>query len=494
MPTKKRHPDELGRALAVARLLRGWQQQDLAEASGVGGPAISDYERAVKLPEMPTLERLAAALGFSVAELLELSAVIRRRGTGGPAGIEPAGPGGQPWGRPELARAVAELLTMDASEAAQRSRLSEVARRIAEDRLLAPTLWARIGGRAEEERQALLRNDAAFHNAGIVELLCEESIHAGGDSAQRARHFAELAVEVAERVPGEEAWRCRVQGYARSHLANALRVAGDRRAADAEFERATELWRSGGEADPGLLNEARVFHIEAALLRNTRHLSEALELFNRALKIDRWGETPGLLIGKAKALERLDRFEDGIVLLRQAGARIEAEEEPRKAWVVQELLLLNLCHLGRHAEAELMIGDVRALAHQLGNQLDQVRVDWVQGRIDTGLGRHEEAIVALERVRRKFVEDEIAYDGALVTLELAELHAILGHSEQVKSLARESAPIFTQQGVHAEARRALELFRRAVEDERVTIELVRAVIVYLYRARHDPRLRFELSR
>src|SRR5579864_111814 len=284
MPAKKRHPDELGRALAVARMLRGWQQQDLAEASGVGGPAISDYERAVKLPEMPTLERLATALGFSVAELLELSAQIRRRGPEGRARTEPAGPGGLPWGRPELARAVAELLTMDASEAAQSSRLSEAERLLAEDRRLAPTLWPRLSGLTDDERQALLRNDAAFHNVVFVEFLCEESIHAAGDSAQRARHFAELAVEVAERVPGEEAWRWRVQGYARSHLANALRVAGDHRAADAEFEQAAELWRSGGEADPGLLNEARVLHIEAALLRNTQHLSEALALFNRALE------------------------------------------------------------------------------------------------------------------------------------------------------------------------------------------------------------------
>jgi len=493
MPAKKRHPDELGRALAVARMLRGWQQQDLAEASGVGGPAISDYERAVKLPEMPTLERLAAALGFSVAELLELSALIRRRGPGRSAGTEPAGPGGQPWGRPELARAVAELLSADASEAAQRSRPSEAARLLAADRRLAPTLWARLADRTEEERQALLRKDTVFHNAGLVELLCEESIHAAGDSAQRARHLAELAVEVADRIPGKEAWRERVQGYARRHLANALRVAGDHRAADAEFKRAAALWQAGAVADPGLLNEARVLGLEAALRREAHGLPEAVALFDRALEIDRWGETPALLIGKAKALERMGRFEEAIVLLRQAGARIDAEEEPRKAWVVRELLLLNLCHLGRHREAELMIAEVRALPRQLGNQLDVVRVDWVQGRIDTGLGRYAEAIAVLERVRRKFVDDEIAYDGALVTLELAEIHAILGHREEVKALARESAPIFTQQGVHAEAQRALELFRRAVEDEKLTIELVRAVVVYLYRARHDPRLRFELS-
>jgi transcriptional regulator with XRE-family HTH domain len=494
MPAKKRHPDELGRALAVARILRGWQQQDLAEASGVGGPAISDYERGVKVPEMATLERLVAALGFSVAELLELSALIRRRGPEGRAGTTPAGPGGQPWGRPELARAVAELLAADASEAAQRSRAPETVRRLAEDRLRAPALWARLSGLTEEERQALVRNDAAFHNAGFVELLCEESVHAAGDSVQRARRLAELAVEVAKRIPGEEAWRSRIQGYARPHWANALRAGGDLQLADAAFERAAALWRAGEAADPGLLNEARVLGLEAALRRDGHRLPEAVMLFDRALEVDRWGETPGLLIGKAKALEGLGRFDEAVILLRQAGALLDAEAEPRKVLIVQELLLLNLCHLGRHREAELTIGEVRTLARQLGNQLDLVRVEWVQGRIDTGLVRHEEAIGVLDQVRRKFVEDQMAYDGALVTVELAEIHAILGHRAEVKALARESAPIFTQQGVHAEAQRALELFRRAVEDERLTVELVRAVIVYLYRARHDPRLRFEPSR
>jgi hypothetical protein len=73
---------------------------------------------------------------------------------------------------------------------------------------------------------------------------------------------------------------------------------------------------------------------------------------------------------------------------------------------------------------------------------------------------------------------------------LAEVHAVLGRSAQVKALALASAPIFREQEVHREARRALEVFRRAADEERATAELVRRVIVYLYRARNDPRLRF----
>jgi hypothetical protein len=47
------------------------------------------------------------------------------------------------------------------------------------------------------------------------------------------------------------------------------------------------------------------------------------------------------------------------------------------------------------------------------------------------------------------------------------------------------------QGVHREARQALELFRRAAEEERVSAQLVRGVVTYLYRSRHDARVRFQ---
>jgi hypothetical protein len=60
-------------------------------------------------------------------------------------------------------------------------------------------------------------------------------------------------------------------------------------------------------------------------------------------------------------------------------------------------------------------------------------------------------------------------------------------------LAQESAPIFDAHGVHREARQALELFRRAAEEEKLTAELVRGVVTYLYRSRYDARVRFEAA-
>jgi hypothetical protein len=82
-------------------------------------------------------------------------------------------------------------------------------------------------------------------------------------------------------------------------------------------------------------------------------------------------------------------------------------------------------------------------------------------RPTNGLGRSGEAVDALGRVRAAFMAQGNAYDTDLVTLELAEIHAALGHTSEVKALAQASAPIFRGQGVHREAQRALELFRRA---------------------------------
>jgi hypothetical protein len=77
---------------------------------------------------------------------------------------------------------------------------------------------------------------------------------------------------------------------------------------------------------------------------------------------------------------------------------------------------------------------------------------------------------------------ENAYDVALVTLELAEVHAALGRTAEVKALARHSAPLFAGQGVPREAQRALALFCRATEEERLTAELLHSLVAFLRRA------------
>lgn len=60
----------LGRQVRALRLQRGMTQEQLAEAAELSVPYISHIERGRKRASLETLERLAEALGITVAGLL----------------------------------------------------------------------------------------------------------------------------------------------------------------------------------------------------------------------------------------------------------------------------------------------------------------------------------------------------------------------------------------------------------------------------------------
>jgi uncharacterized protein len=57
--------------LALARLKAGLSQQQLAQRAGVSATMISAYERDLRQPTVPTLERLLAAAGLELRYHLE---------------------------------------------------------------------------------------------------------------------------------------------------------------------------------------------------------------------------------------------------------------------------------------------------------------------------------------------------------------------------------------------------------------------------------------
>jgi len=119
-----------------------------------------------------------------------------------------------------------------------------------------------------------------------------------------------------------------------------------------------------------------------------------------------------------------------------------------------------------------------------------MRCLWLEGRVAAGLKRREEALPALEQVRRYFTSKQIAYDAALASLEVAVLYLEEGRTGEVQSLAEEMLWIFKAQGVHKEGLAALKLFCEAASHEEATAELAKEVLEYLNKARENPDLRF----
>jgi hypothetical protein len=133
---------------------------------------------------------------------------------------------------------------------------------------------------------------------------------------------------------------------------------------------------------------------------------------------------------------------------------------------------------------------VQALAVRLGEELDLTRVVWLNGKIATGLGRLPDARAALEQARYVFSSRGLAFDYALVSLDLAVLLLEQRRTAEVKTLAGEMLLIFRTQKVEREVLVALRLFCEAALRESATVELTRQVVQFLHRAQHDPELSF----
>jgi tetratricopeptide (TPR) repeat protein len=274
-------------------------------------------------------------------------------------------------------------------------------------------------------------------------------------------------------------------------VGNARRVRSELPGADQAFRTAWKLWQMGAATTSGLLNEARILDLEASLRRDQTRFKEALELLDRALSVDSGPLTKRMLLNKATVLEALGDFAGAVDTLRQAAPLVERENDPRSLLVLRFNLAVNFYFLDRYQEAADLLPELRSSILRLGNGLDTLRFRWLDGRIAAGLGQREEALMALAGVREGFATRGIAYDTALASLELAEIYLKEGRTAEVKTIARQMAPIFQSQGVHREALAALKLFQEAAAREALTLDLARRLVRYLQRAQYNPELRFE---
>jgi transcriptional regulator with XRE-family HTH domain len=354
--------------------------------------------------------------------------------------------------------------------------------------------WSRLA-RLPEKRQEkaieeLLGDERSW---ALAERLCTASEAAAAHQASEALRLARLALRVAEQSPGPESWRLRLLGACEPFHGNALRVGGSLTTAEEAFARAEDFWKKGDGGDPaGLLDGTRRLDLKASLLMNQGHFDEATSLLDQALSNARNDQSRGrLLLKKATTLGIAGEYEASLGELRKAEPLIDEQREPRLFLVQRFNRANNYCHLDLYEDAKALLGVIEVLTADLGNELDGVRTLWLKGKTRAGLGQREEAFAHLSQVRRYFRTKEIAYDFALVSLEVAVLHLEQGRTSLVQALAEEMLWIFKDQKVHKEALAALALFRHAAEEGEAQTEWTRRLIKYLYRAQYNPRLRFE---
>jgi|HubBroStandDraft_3_1064219.scaffolds.fasta_scaffold05321_3 tetratricopeptide (TPR) repeat protein len=484
-----------GIVLTILRAMSGRSQKEIAAASGLDGRTISALETGRTVLTLPRLRRLVAAMDLPLGEIgaivrfvAERRATIARHQSAGPEAVTGAEAEGIEDFALEKGRSAEEWTRTTLGEMVEHVRVLEARRK-------APALWAQLAGLAPGERRAVAREAAEFQSWALCELVCEESVRAAADDAAAALALGELAVEIARVAAVKETWKRRLEGYALAFHANALRVAGRLATAGEAFDQALAAWNSGTPAEPWPLDSTRLLDLEASLRREQGRLDLALELLEKALEVHPNGPAAArLLLNQASTLERMGDYEDAVATLRRAAEEIDPENDPRLAFILRQQLAWDLCQLGRAGEAEPVLSEARALATALGHRLDLVRLRGVEARLAAGLGRIAEAATAFREVRDRFCELGMPYDAALATVQLAVVFLEQGgYAGEVKALAAEAAGIFQDERVHAEARKALILFRQAAEEEAVTADFARGLAVYLERARREPNLPFPVA-
>ncbi|MBW8875678.1 MAG: helix-turn-helix transcriptional regulator [Acidobacteria bacterium] len=467
-----------------ARLLRavsGKTQEQLGEEIGVHPGLIGQIEQGRVLARPDYLERLAANAGITAAdaeELLchyEMLRVARRR-----------------HGRSaeDVLEGLVEDLRSHARASYQRLEtlpLPASAPR-AEDRVRAAELFERLAELSPEERRTVVRLEEELQTWALCERVCHASAREASRDVELATAWAGLASEIAELVRGPEGFPLRVQGYSGGHGANVLRVLGELKTADVAFSAAKRLWLSG--SDPlDLLDQGRMLDLEASLRRDQRRFAEALALLDEALVVGRSPERA--LIKKGFTLEVMGEYERAIETLVRAEPLVERAGDPCLTYMLPFNLAVNYTHIRRYDEAAELARRVGDLVAVQGDKIAALRVIWLRGRIEAGLGHRLEARSLLEEARLDFNRRGMAADAALALLEEAALLLDEGRRSEVKALAGELTKVLDSKGVHREALAALRLFKETAVREEATAELARRVLGYLFRARHDQGLRFE---
>jgi tetratricopeptide (TPR) repeat protein len=312
------------------------------------------------------------------------------------------------------------------------------------------------------ERQVdVVSQPGRFASPALVRCLIQESHAARYRSPEEMLHLGRLA---------------RLAAGACGQYGNALRVCGKPRDAETAFATA-EDHRLAGTGDPVLrawlfekITPLRIFH---------HRYDEALELCEQAGQIYQdLGETHLLastLVQKAIAAVYSGETESAVRILNQAIPLVDQEEDPH--------LLLAACHnlircyidLGRPDQALLLYSETRDLYHEFNDPLIRLRAIWQEGQLLRDLGHLRAAETALLHSRKGFLESNLAYEMALVSLDLATVYVKLGLAKELEDTVATTVPIFSALQVGRETIASLLQLQQLVDQEYQALELIRTL-------------------
>lgn len=368
--------------------------------------------------------------------------------------------------------------------------------RALKERRDAEQLWRQAASVPTARRILEVANRRRFHTLGFVHRIVDEVKSFQRQDPREAQSWCEVALRIAERL-SVEIYGVRplydIQALIHAFRGNGLRILQDYVAADREFGRA-ELHLAEGSGEP--LVQAEVYFLESSLRRDQRRFAEARELLRLAAGVYRSVREHQRLVAVINQQTIIDRDEGDSESAAEALECLleEVDVESLSAetrLALEHNLTTYLTDCGRVEEASRRLPRLRRRVEELepARYDQQMRLDWLEAMIRERQGRTEEAAVLYAAARDGFVQEGIAYDAALVSLDLAAMYLDHGLSADAARLARELSSLFWEGDLHREAVAALMLFQNAALQETATARQAREVSETLQHLRSRPASR-----
>jgi tetratricopeptide (TPR) repeat protein len=318
-------------------------------------------------------------------------------------------------------------------------------------------------GLPEGEQLRRVSTDERFATPGLVRFWVEKIDEGRYQSPRKTLHFARLAHLAAEActlesMEGGAKDLADLQALAGGAYANAQRICGDL----PEAERALALaCRRAEEGSGSQALQAFLISRRCALCNNQGLLGEALDLAEQEEKICHSLKGQKLLaaarIHKAIALIYAGQAEQAIQILQSTIPSIEADEDPYLLLAVYHNLARCYVDLERLSEALAVHHEMREMYQNCTAPLILLRGTWQEGRILKEIGHLHNAEAALLRALQGFQQEGIAYEAALICLDLADLYWESGKVDKLREILTEALPIF--RSVRASQETLATLFR-----------------------------------
>jgi tetratricopeptide (TPR) repeat protein len=280
------------------------------------------------------------------------------------------------------------------------------------------------------------------------------------------------------------------QARAWAELGNALRTADDLDEAAIAFEKAFDcLFQGTGDE----MLEARLRDLRASFHGARRKFDrafqelDAVQFLYRRLGDDHLAGRA--LVKKAIYVHYAGQSEEAIAINEEAMARIDESREPGLASVAVHNQLWFLVACGRLAEAKSFLVTDRARLREVGHVLG-IKLRWLEGQIDAGLGDWENAEKALLEARMALEQAGMVFHAALAALDLALLRMRQGRLRETAGLVEEAVGVFTALRIPREALGAVLLLEQAFAMRKATVTLLESAVDFLRRSESDPDARY----